>query len=201
MSYSEFLIDLQSGELFVKLQNKWHPAGLTCSKRDFKVNQMMALIQHASIKLKNNLYKRNENTDVLVLDPTKAQPPRLPFILDTGNYIMHDKPMSPTMRKNYIKDRVQATVTYITEYRNARLWALENLVPEYKLTQRLQIVFGRTDAEREVIDKAIECDDKLRRKKCMHYLRPPKRFPAPENMDNEVTATWIGWIHQEPMHY
>ena len=26
----EFLIDLQSGELFVKLHNKWHAAGLTC---------------------------------------------------------------------------------------------------------------------------------------------------------------------------
>ena len=31
----------------------------------------------------------------------------------------------------------------------------------------------------------------------MRYLRPPKRFPAPEEMDNEETATWIGWIHQE----
>ena len=102
----------------MKLQNKWHPAGLTCRKRDFEVDQLMALIQHASIKLKNNLYKRNENTDVLVLDPTKAQPPPLPFIPDTGNYIMHDKPMSPTMRKNYIKDRAQAAVTYITEYGN-----------------------------------------------------------------------------------
>ena len=75
---SEFLIDLQSGKLFVKLQNKWHPAGLTCKKRHFEVNQLMALIQHASIKLKNNLYKRNENTDVLVLDLMKAQPPPLP---------------------------------------------------------------------------------------------------------------------------
>ena len=28
----EFLVDLQSGELFVKLNNKWHPAGLTCEK-------------------------------------------------------------------------------------------------------------------------------------------------------------------------
>ena len=26
----EFLIDLQLGELFVKLHNKWHAAGLTC---------------------------------------------------------------------------------------------------------------------------------------------------------------------------
>ena len=92
----EFLVDLQSGELFVKLRNKWHPAGLTCRKRDFEVDQLMALIQHASIRLKNSLHK-NENTDVLVLDPTKAQPPPLPFIPDVGNYITHDKPMSPAM--------------------------------------------------------------------------------------------------------
>ena len=31
----------------------------------------------------------------------------------------------------------------------------------------------------------------------MQCLRPPKRFPAPEEMDNEETATWISWIHQE----
>ena len=30
----KFLVDLQTGELFVKLQDKWHPAGLTCKKRD-----------------------------------------------------------------------------------------------------------------------------------------------------------------------
>ena len=93
---NEFLIDLQSGELFVKLQNKWHPTGLTCRKQDFETDQLMALIQHTSIRLKNSLHK-NEDTDVLALDPTKAQPPPLPFIPDTGHYIMHDKPMSPTM--------------------------------------------------------------------------------------------------------
>ena len=49
----EFLVDLQSGELFVKLHSTWHPAGLTCKKRNFKVDSLMALIQHASIKLKN----------------------------------------------------------------------------------------------------------------------------------------------------
>ena len=93
---NEFLIDLQSGELSVKLQNKWYPTRLTCRKRDFETDQLMALIQHANIRLKNSLHK-NKNTDVLVLDPAKAQPPPLPFILDIGNYIRHDKPMSPTM--------------------------------------------------------------------------------------------------------
>ena len=38
---------------------------------------------------------------------------------------------------------------------------MENLVPEHKIRQHLQIVFGRTNALREVIDKAIECNDEL----------------------------------------
>ena len=156
----------------------------------------MALIQHASIRLKNMLH-RNEDTDVLVLDPAKAQPPPLLFILETGNYITHNKPMSPAMRKNYIKDRAQAAVTYITEYGNTQMWIMENLVPDHKLKQQLQIVFGRTNALKEVIDRAIECDDELRRKKCMQYLKPPKRFPTQEEMDSKETAAWIFWIHQE----
>ena len=192
----EFLIDLQSGELFAKLCNRWHPAGLTCRKHDFEVEQLMVLIQHASICLKNSL-QRKENTEVLVLDPTKTQPPPLPFIPNTGNYITHDKPMSPTMRKNYIKDRAQAAVTYITEYGDTRLWTMENLVSPHKLRQCLQIIFGKTNALREVIDKVIGCDDEVRRKKCMRYLKPPKRFPTPEEMDREETAGWISWIHQE----
>ena len=40
----EFLVDLQSGELFVMLQGKWHPAGLSCKKRNFEVDQLMAFI-------------------------------------------------------------------------------------------------------------------------------------------------------------
>ena len=49
---SEFLVDLQSREVFVMLKGKWHPAGLSCRKRNFNVDQLMALIQHTSIKLK-----------------------------------------------------------------------------------------------------------------------------------------------------
>ena len=194
----EFMVDLQMGELFVKLQDKWHPAGLTCKKRDFDIDQLMVLIQHASIKLKNRLYRRKEGeTVVLTLDPSKAQAPPLPFIPDVHNYVSHSKPMSPTMRKNYIKDRVQAAVTYITEYGNTRLWMLENLVPTHKLTQWLQIIFSRVNAVREVVDKAIGKDDEIRRKKCMRYLKPPTRFPVPEDMENEETATWISWVHLE----
>ena len=31
----------------------------------------------------------------------------------------------------------------------------------------------------------------------MLYLKLPKRFPVPEDMCNEETATWINWIHLE----
>ena len=194
----EFLVDLQSGELFVKLNDRWHSAGLTCKKRNFEVDGLMALIQHASIRLKNKIYgRKEEQTAVLTLDPAEAQPPPLPFIPSVANYTLHSKPMSPAMRKNYIKDRAQATVTYITEYSNTALWSLENLVPLHKLTQRLQIVFGRVDAVRKAVDEAIENDDEIRRKKCMCYLKPPKRFPVPEDMESEETAAWINWIHVE----
>ena len=53
---NEFLVDLQSGELFVKLRNRWYSVGLTCRKRNFEIDSLMALIQHASIKLKNRIY-------------------------------------------------------------------------------------------------------------------------------------------------
>ena len=58
-------------------------------------------------------------------------------------------------------------------------------------------MFGRVDAVRRVVDEAIENDDEIRRKKCMRYLRPPKRFPVPEDMESEEIATWINWIHME----
>ena len=103
------------------------PAGLACEKSNFEVDSLMALIQHASIRLKNKIYgRKEEQTAVLTLDPAEAQPPPLPFIPNIANYTLHSKPMSPAMRKNYIKDRAQAAVTYITEYGSSdvhnRVW-------------------------------------------------------------------------------
>ena len=38
---------------------------------------------------------------------------------------------------------------------------------------------------------------KLEERNACRYLRPPKRFPIPEDMQGEETATWINWIHME----
>ena len=61
----EFLVDLQSGELFVKLNDRWHPAGLTCNQRNFEVDGLMAMIQHVSVRLKNKIYgRKKEQTEI-----------------------------------------------------------------------------------------------------------------------------------------
>ena len=132
----EFLVDLQLGELFMSLCNTWHPPGLTCKKRNFEVDSLMALIQHASIKLKNKIYgRREEQTKVLMVDSSGMQLPPLPFIPRPKNYVSYNKPMSPVTSKNYIKDRAQAAVTYIKEYGNTTLWSMEGKAPLHKLTQ------------------------------------------------------------------
>ena len=120
------------------------------------------------------MYKRDEKeTTVLTLDPSKVKVPPLPFVPDISNYIIHSKPMSPMMRKNNIKDRAQTAVTYITEYGNTRLWMLEKLVPTHKLTRRLQVIFGKTNAGKEAVDKAIENDHQKysKRRNLLHHYQ------------------------------
>ena len=73
--------------------------------------------------------------NVLMVDSLGTQLLPLPFIPRPENYILYDKPMSPAMRKNYIKERAQAAVMYIKEYGNTTLWSMEEKAPLHKLTQ------------------------------------------------------------------
>ena len=54
---------------------------------------------------------------VLILDPTEAQPPPLPFIPSIANYTLHSKTnVTSNEKKTTSRDRAQAAVMYITEY-------------------------------------------------------------------------------------
>ena len=70
-------------------------------------------------------------------------------------------------------------------------------LPPESLQQRLQIVFGRTNAVREAIDNALERDNGFRRRTNMRYLEAPNRFPTPDTMHNYEPVDWIAWIQQE----
>ena len=194
----EFLVDLQSGELFVKLNGKWHPAGLTCEKRNFKVDGLMALIQHASIRLKNKIYGRKRRTDSCFdIGPSRST---------TTSAALYPKSsqLRATQQTNVTSNEKklhQGQGTSSSDVHN-RVWQHCTLEPrkpstpaqaDAMLTSRV----GRVDTVRKAVDEAIENDNEIRRKKCMRYLKPPQRFPIPEDMESEETATWINWIHME----
>ena len=150
---SKFLVDLHTGDLLAQIQGKWYRLEVGCRRTGFVTENLTTLLEHAGARLRKQLQPVDtDQTRILHLDPTQAKAPPIPQIPNIHNYQPHNIVMSPTTRKNYIKDRMQVAVTYITEYSNTRLWQLEDKVLPESLTQRLQIVFGRTNAVREAVD-------------------------------------------------
>ena len=193
-----FLVDLHTGDMFAAIQGNWFRLEVGCRKIGFVTENLPTLLEHAGSRLEKQLRPTDKGqTAVLRLDPTKAKAPPLPFIPSTYTYVIHTEAMSLTARKNYIKDRTQAAETYIMEYNNTRLWKLEDKVSPEDLDQRLQIIFGRTNAVREAVDKALEKDDEIRRRTNMRYLESPTRFPTPDTMHVYEPSRWITWIQDE----
>ena len=72
--------------------------------------------------------------------------------------------------------------------------------PQYdkeQVLQRLQIIYGKADKVKQRIDTALSSDDIHHRRRVMHPLGLPQRFPAPQSMKNYSTSTWIAWIREE----
>ena len=193
-----FLVDLHTGDLFAAIRGAWYRLEVGCKKIGFVTENLATLLEHAGARLKKQLKPTDiEQTTVLRLDPTKVKAPPIPFIPNAYNYEVHTEAMSPTARKNYIKDRTQAAETYIKEYNNTCLWKLEDKVLPESLDQRLQIVFGRVNALREAIDEALEKDNEIRRKTNLRYLQTPNRFPTPDTIRNHEPTRWIAWVQEE----
>ena len=193
-----FLVDLHTGDMFAATRGSWHRLEVGCRKIGFVTENLATLLEHAGSRLEKQLRPLDKDqTTVLHLDPTKVKAPPIPFIPNAYNYELHTEAMSPTARKNYIKDRTQAAETYITECNNTRLWKLENMIPPENLNQRLQIVFGRMNAVREAIDGALKKDNEIRRRANLRYLETPNRFPTPDTMQAHEPARWITWIQEE----
>ena len=73
----------------------------------------------------------------------------------------------------------------------------EGIYNESEVQQRLQAVFGRVDAIRRRIDKALENNDMHRRRRKMSVLPLPRNFPEPQSMEQSPVPTWIRWIREE----
>ena len=184
--------------MFAATRGSWHRLEVGCRKIGFVTENLATLLEHAGARLEKQIRPLDKDqTTVLRLDPMKAKAPPPPFIPNAYNYELHTEAMSPTARKNYIKDRTQAAETYITECNNTRLWKLENMITPESLEQRLQIIFGRVNTVREAIDRALEKDNETRRKANLRYLETPNRFPTPDTMQAHEPARWITWMQEE----
>ena len=115
-------------------------------------------------------------------------PPPLPMMDEPAMYVLHPDVMQINTRKNYVRDRMRATLIYISEYAETKRMMTEGRYNNDDLLVRLRAVFGRVDQVRHHIDVALQQDDAHRRKRNMRFLVLPTRFPRPESMSQGDTT-------------
>ena len=197
---NQFLVDLDTGELFLLVKAQWKHSGLYCMNNPFKLEKLWKSIEHNSAIMKSDMETEEQTPVVRIQQETQrrgAQLPSLPLMGDPEIYVRYPDAMPPLARKNYVRDRTQSALTYILEYGKTEAMLKEDIYDEVEVQQRLCAVFGRVDAIRRRIDDALENDDMHRRRRNMHVLPLPKNFPEPQSMRQSPVPAWIGWIREE----
>ena len=191
-----FLVDLETGEMFAYIQQQWRRAGLYCSKQPF---DLVSKVEHhgqamwAEMEASNKLpwwISEDQQHSLKFLH-------RYPAMDEPAVYVLHPDVMQVNIRKNYVRDRMRATLIYISEYMETKRMMTEGRYNNEELLIRLRAVFGHVDQVRDHIDTALQQDDAHCRKRDMRFLIVPTRFPRPESMGQGDIAVWTNWIHQE----
>ena len=197
---TKYLVDLDTGEMFGWIANQWRQTGLYCSAQPFVLKELTARMTRCSEALRMDL-EQEQQTRVIQLSKEGGQVntplPSLPMMPDPEAYINQPDAMTPQMRRNYVRDRTQAALTYLKEYETSSKWEQEPRYEAQQVRQRLQIIYGKADKVRNNIDTALLNDDIYRRRRVMRTLDLPQRFPLPQNMKNSPVETWVQWIRDE----
>ena len=101
------------------------------------------------------------------------------------------------MRRNYVRDRTQAALTYIKENEASQKWEHNPQYDVQQVRQRLQIMYGKADKVKKRVDTALLNDDIYCRRRVMRTLELPQKFPLPQNMRNSPVETLVQWIRDE----
>ena len=197
---TKYLVDLDTGELFGWIVNQWRRTGLYCSAQPFVIRELTAMTTRCSEALRMDL-EQEQQTSVVQLSSGErqntAQLPSLPMMPEPDAYVTQSDAMTPQMRRNYVRDRTQAALTYIKEYEASQKWKQNPQYDIQQVRQRLQIVYGKADKVKKNVDTALLNDDIYRRRRVMRTLELPQRFPLPQNMKNSPVETWVQWIRDE----
>ena len=193
-----FLVDLEMGEVFAFITQMWRCTGLYCARQPHNTEDLKRRIKSYSRAMKMEL--ENEDQTPLTQPHNENRtftPPPLPLMDDPEVYMTHSDVMHITTRRNYVRDRMRAAITYINEYQetHTRL-AGDNSHMDTMLT-RLRIIYGRVDAIRDRIDTALLMDDMFRRRRNMRSMPLPTRFPSPQMMGQVSITAWTTWIRTE----
>ena len=191
-----FLVDLETGEMFTYIRQQWRRTRLYCSNQPFVVNDLIAKVEHHGQAMWVELEAEQQTPLVDIRRQFKAPPP-LPAMDEPAVYVLHPDVMQVNTRKNYVRDRMRATLIYISQYMETRRMITENKYNSDELLMRLRAVFGRVDQVRNHIDRTLQQDDAHRRKRDMRFLLLPTQFPRPESIGQGDVAVWTNWIHEE----
>ena len=106
---------------------------------------------------------------------------------DPEVYVQYSDVMSLNMRRNYVRDRTQSSLTYILEYRQTEAIKSEGIYDKNTQQERLRAVFGLVGAIQRNIDEALQNDDMHRRKQDMNGL-PLPRYSHSHSQCNVMVA-------------
>ena len=131
---TRYLVDIDTGEVFGWITNQWRRTGLYCSSQPFVISELTALTTQCGAALQIDL-EQEQQTRVIQLvggERTNSIPlPPLPLLPEPDAYVQHSDAMTLNMRRNYIRDRTQAALTYISEYDTAQKWEGDNLLNSF----------------------------------------------------------------------
>ena len=117
----KYLVEIDTGELFGWIANQCRCTGLYCSTQPFVINELTAMTTCCGAALQMDL---EQQTSVIQLSgagrDNMAMLPPLPLMPGSDAYIQQPDVMTPNMRINYVRDKKQAALTYITEYETAQ---------------------------------------------------------------------------------
>ena len=185
--------------MFAYIRQQWRRTGLYCSSKPFVINDLIPQVERQGRTIWAELEAKDQTPLVNIRrSPGRFEvPPPLPAMDEPAVYVLHPDVMQVNTRKNYVRDRMRATLIYISEYEETKRMMTEGRYNNDDLLVRLRAVFGRVDQLRHHIDVALQQDDAHRRKRNMRFLILPTRFPRPESMAQGDIAVWTNWIREE----
>ena len=170
-----------------------------CSNQPFVINDLIPKVErHGQVMwVELEAEQQTPLVDIRRSPRHFEVPPPLPAMDEPAVYVLHPDVMQVNTRKNYVRDRVRATLIYISEYVETKHMMTEGRYNNEELLVRLRAVFGRVDQVRDHIDRALQQGDAHCRKRDMRFLILPTCFPRLESMGQSDIAVWTKWILEE----